>query len=411
MLIFFLTSGLFLGWSLGANDASNVFGPAVGSKLITFRTAAIVASIAMVLGAVLQGSGTSMTLNQLGSVNAVGGSFTVALAAAITAYMMIKLSLPVSTTQAIVGAIIGWNFFIGNKTNPIVLGKIASAWVLGPILGAIFSIALYAALKAIKKRVNVHLIRFESFLRGSMIVVGAFCAYSLGANNIANVMGVFIPSFNLEPLKIGIITLSSKQQLFLLGGISIVVGIATYSKKVMKTLGNNLLDLTTEAALVVTLAQSLVLFIFSSTGLSNFLTSIGLPPIPMVAVSSSQVIVGCIMGIGIYKGIYNINFKLLGGIALGWITTPVIAGVISYLTLFFMRNTFNVNVGHRTVPGSDPLQINSMPDPQLSLIFRDLLLILLILGVIVSIYYFLVEYIKYHDFTQKEKNFWETRYK
>ena len=390
MLIFFLTSGLFLGWSLGANDASNVFGPAVGSKLITFRTAAIVASIAMVLGAVLQGSGTSMTLNQLGSVNAVGGSFTVALAAAITAYMMIKLSLPVSTTQAIVGAIIGWNFFIGNKTNPIVLGKIASAWVLGPILGAIFSIALYAALKAIKKRVNVHLIRFESFLRGSMIVVGAFCAYSLGANNIANVMGVFIPSFNLEPLKIGIITLSSKQQLFLLGGISIVVGIATYSKKVMKTLGNNLLDLTTEAALFVTLAQSLVLFIFSS---------------------SSQVIVGCIMGIGIYKGIYNINFKLLGGIALGWVTTPVIAGVISYLTLFFMRNTFNVNVGHRTVPGSDPLQIKSMPDPQLSLIFRDLLLILLILGVIVSIYYFLVEYRKYHDFTQKEKNFWENRYK
>ena len=84
MILFFLTSGLFLGWSLGANDASNIFGSAVGSRMMTFRKAAIIASIFVILGAVLQGAGTSHTLGKLGAVNAIGGSFTVALAAAIT---------------------------------------------------------------------------------------------------------------------------------------------------------------------------------------------------------------------------------------------------------------------------------------------------------------------------------------
>jgi len=60
MFLFFISSGLFLGWTLGANDASNVFGSAVGSKMIHFKQAAIIASIFVVLGAVLQGAGGSI---------------------------------------------------------------------------------------------------------------------------------------------------------------------------------------------------------------------------------------------------------------------------------------------------------------------------------------------------------------
>lgn len=52
-VLFFLTSGLFLGWSLGANDAANVFGTAVGSRMIRFTTAAVICSVFVVLGAVI----------------------------------------------------------------------------------------------------------------------------------------------------------------------------------------------------------------------------------------------------------------------------------------------------------------------------------------------------------------------
>ena len=67
--LFFLSSGLFLGWSLGANDASNIFGTAVGTKMLRFTTAAIIASIFLVLGAVFSGQNTAETLNTLGEVN------------------------------------------------------------------------------------------------------------------------------------------------------------------------------------------------------------------------------------------------------------------------------------------------------------------------------------------------------
>ena len=216
-----------------------------------------------------------------------------------------------------------------------------------------FAILLYIILKAIKKNSSIHLIRFESYIRTGLIIVGAFGAYSLGANNIANVMGVFVPAFNLQDLNLGLFTLSSAQQLFLLGGLAIAAGIMTYSKKVMETIGNNIVELSSEAALVVVLAQSLVLFIFSSSWLSTVFVRIGLPPIPMVPVSSSQVIVGCVIGIGLYKGARNINFRILGEISAGWIATPVLSGLLAFFSLFFVKNIFGIEVGRKAESFTD----------------------------------------------------------
>jgi len=411
MILFFLTSGLFLGWSLGANDASHIFGSAVGSKMVTFRKAAIIASVFFILGAVIQGSGTSHTLAKLGAVNAIGGSFTVALAAAITIYMMTKFALPISTTQAIVGAIIGWNFFTGNHTDSKTLSTIVAAWVAGPVIGALFAIPLYMLMKKFKRAAKIHLIRFESYIKTGLIIVGAFGAYSLGANNIANVMGVFIPAFNLQDLNLGIFSLTSNQQLFLLGGLAVAAGIITYSWKVMNTIGSNILELSSEAALIVVLAQSLVLFIFSSTGLSNLFVTIGLPPIPMVPVSSSQVIVGCILGIGLYKGARNINFKVLGEIASAWVVSPVASGLLTFFLLFFMKNIFGINVGSKVSESINSSQQfnNSMMYGQsyVSGIIKYLLLGIFIFGAIGISYYIILENKKRREMQRSEEKFWK----
>lgn len=409
MILFFLTSGLFLGWSLGANDASHIFGSAVGSKMMTFRKAAAIASVFFILGAVLQGSGTSTTLGKLGTVNAIGGSFTVALAAAITIYMMTKFSLPISTTQAIVGAIIGWNFFTGNHTNTGTLSKIVAAWVAGPVIGATFAIPIFIIIKKIKKSAGIHLIRFESYIKTGLIVVGAFGAYSLGANNIANVMGVFLPSFNLQDIDLGVFSLSSNQQLFLLGGLAVATGILTYSWKVMDTIGSNILELSSEAAVVVVLAQSLVLFIFSSSWLSDLCIRTGLPPIPMVPVSSSQVIVGCIIGIGLYKGIRNIKFKVLGEIALAWVISPVASGLLAFFLLFFMKNIFSINVGSKAdmaIISAGEISNNLPEGNDISSIIRYLLLGLLIFGTIGISFYLILERKKKIGLQKSEEKFW-----
>lgn len=344
LLLIFISSGLFLGWSLGANDAANIFGSAVGSRMLSFRRAAIIASIFVILGAVFQGKGGAETLNELGTVDALGGGFTVTLCAAFTVYVMTKRRLPVSTSQAIVGAIIGWSLFTGNATDMSVLRKIFITWISGPVLGMLFAAGLYLLLRWALRRAKIHVIKLDSYIRTGLILAGAFGAYSLGANNIANVMGVFVSSAPNMILDFGIFRLDGVQLLFLLGGIAIAVGIFTYGQRVMQTVGNDILSLNPEAAIVVVLAQALVLFLFSSSTFSELVAKTGLPPLPLVPVSSTQVVIGAVLGIGLVKGVREIKMKTLGGVAVGWIATPVIAGILTFFLLFFMQNVFDLEV-------------------------------------------------------------------
>jgi len=69
-----------------------------------------------------------------------------------------------------------------------------------------------------------------------------------------------------------------------------------------------------------------------------------LPAFPLVPVSSSQAVVGSVMGISLAKGGKNINFKKLGQIGLGWIATPIASAILAYFALFFMQNVFMQDV-------------------------------------------------------------------
>lgn len=345
MIFIFITSGLFLGWSLGANDAANVFGTAVGTRMVRFRLAALVSAVFVVMGAVVQGSGTTTTLGDLGSVNAIAGSFTVALAAALTVFLMTRYAIPVSTSQAIVGAIVGWNFYTGHSTDYGVLVDIVLTWIVCPLLAGVFSILLYLLLKFIIIKVRIHLLRLDMLIRISLVVAGAFGAYSLGANNIANVMGVYVPAVPINDISVGgYFTITGTQQLFFLGGLAISAGIFTYSSKIMKTVGSQLMQMNAEAAIVVVLSQGLVLFVFSSTALQQFFVGLGLPAIPLVPVSSSQAVIGAILGIGLLKGAREIKTKVLGQIVAGWVATPVITAIITFFALFFVDNVFEQKI-------------------------------------------------------------------
>jgi len=116
-----LLSGIFLGWSLGANDASNAFGTAVTSKMLRFRTAAVLAAVCVIAGALLEGQSGIETLKGLTRLTphqAVVSS----VAAAVTVTIMTLLGLPVSASQAVVGAILGIGF-INRQVNWPVWGK------------------------------------------------------------------------------------------------------------------------------------------------------------------------------------------------------------------------------------------------------------------------------------------------
>ena len=344
IILLFLSSGLFLGWALGANDAANVFGTAVGTRMVSWRNAAIICSIFVILGAVISGAGTSQTLGKLGAITALPGAFMTALSAGFSVFVMTKSGLPVSTSQAIVGAIIGWNFFSNQATDTSTLAKILSTWIICPLLAAVIAIVILKVSKYFGRKMNLSLIRLDAYKRIALIFAGALGAYSLGANNIANVIGVFIPVQPLAELKMGSFSFSSTQQLFLLGGLAIALGVCTYSKKVMLTVGSDLGQLSSTSALVAVISHSIVLFLFASQGLEALLSRYGLPTIPLVPVSSSQAVVGAIFGISILQGITAVKWNVLGKIIAGWIVTPIFAGIVCFIGLFFLQNVFSLSV-------------------------------------------------------------------
>mgnify|MGYP001110010023 CR=1 FL=1 len=363
MFFFYLLSGLFLGWSLGANDTGNIFGAAVETRMLRFKKAALIAAIFITLGAVFEGSGPSGTLGRLGSVDALGGAFTVALAAAIAITLIVRIGIPVSTSQTIVGAIIGWNVFSGRLTDYRSIITIASSWVMAFVLSGSIAAFLFYLARPWVNRSKSHLLVQDHFIRHSLVIVGAFGAYSLGANNIANVVGVFVPVSPFTDIHIwGRFVLTGLQQLYLLGALSIVVGIYTYSHKVMRTVGKDLFHLSPITALIALLAEAIVLFLFASRGLYNLLLSLGLPTIPLVPVSSTQVIVGAVVGIGLAKGGKNIRYNILGRISLAWVTAPVLAFLISFTMLFIMQNVFEQKVQEETNYIFDRLTITRILD-------------------------------------------------
>ena len=89
-----------MGWSLGSNDSANIFGTAVYSKTIRYRTAVILCAVFVIIGALLEGQRGMHTLSGLVEQTA-DSAFAAALAAALTVTIMTIFKLPVSTSQGL----------------------------------------------------------------------------------------------------------------------------------------------------------------------------------------------------------------------------------------------------------------------------------------------------------------------
>ncbi|MBX2976486.1 MAG: inorganic phosphate transporter [Ignavibacteriaceae bacterium] len=342
---FFISSGLFLGWSLGANNAVGLFGTAVSSKMIKFKVAAIIGGIFTLLGSVISGAGTTNTLTNLGGINAIAGSFTVALSVGISITWMNKAQLPVSASQAVVGAIIGWNIFTGSPTDFASLTKILMSWVASPIVAGIFGYLIFKLIKNTVLKWKLHMLTLDNYTRIGLIIGGALASYSMGANDIANVMGMFASASPFVDIQLTEnFTITGIEQLFFLGGTAIAFGIITYGHNVMKTVGNDLYKISPITGFAVVFAEFFVLTLFTSQGLERFLLEQGLPSIPLVPLSATQSFIGAVIGVGLAKDPQSINFKVFGKISVGWVIAPLTAGILSFVLLFFVQNVFEQKI-------------------------------------------------------------------
>lgn len=302
-----LGSGALLGWGLGANDSANVFGTAVATNVIRYRTAIILTSVFVFLGAIIDGN---KGIEQIASYAFHSGivtdwaAFYVMLAAGLTVATMTILKYPVSTSQAVIGAVIGFALKMG-RADFSATTKFFGAWFLTPIGGILFAYIIHLIFVTRFEEKMTNFKFYENFIVIGYVVAGIFGSYALGANNVANVMGVFA----------GLHLVTSTQAAFL-GGVSIVLGVLTFSKAVMSTLGEKIVPLSPTSGLVVVLASSLTVYIYARIG---------------IPVSSSQAVVGAVIGIGLRRGVNSIDFRVIRNIFIAWFATPTVAGFISFV--------------------------------------------------------------------------------
>ena len=305
----YLLGGIFLGWSLGANDAANLFGAAVSSHMIRFWKAALLASLFVILGAVLEGGRGIETLQGLSPMDLEMAVLT-SVAAAVTVTGMTLFRLPVSTSQAVVGAIVGAGL-LQHQLHWQGLVKVAICWVGTPLAGILFALIIYGSLGWAYNRAPYNLFQMDQIVRIGLVIAGCYSAYALGSNNVANVTAVFVGAGRLD-----VFTAT------LVGGMSIALGITTFSRGVMETVGKNLVALDPYCALVVVLSGALAVHVYTWVG---------------VPVSSSQAVVGAVLGVGIVKGTQTIRIKTLFSILLAWFVTPLTGGLL-FLLLYFVSH-------------------------------------------------------------------------
>jgi len=303
-LIPLLLAGAYVGWNIGANDAGNCVGTTVGSGLLTYRRAVLLVAVFAFLGSVLQGSEVMHTMGK-GIIETELTSLAI-LAAMLSAGLFVTVAtlfkVPVSTSQAIVGGVAGVGLAVGADLNTGVIFRIVQVWVVCPILVGVLAVLIYVTARFVLRRISQDSI-WQRAPNALLILSACYISFSLGANHVGTAMGP-ITNLGIEPMWLG-----------LLGGASMAVGVLTFGRRVTQTVGSGIAPLDTVSAFSAQLAAALAVHFFSILGLP---------------VSTSQAIVGAVVGVGILHGVRTVRLRKIGGIALGWVATPMAAGLFAF---------------------------------------------------------------------------------
>ena len=157
ILVLACAFGLYMAWTIGANDVANAMGTSVGSGALTLGRAVFIAAILEFGGAFLVGGHVTETVRKgIVDLSAVPearmimlGMLGALLAAAMWLQLATYMGLPVSTTHSIVGAIVGFGLVVAG-VGAVQWGKVVSiafSWVLSPLLSSIIAFSLFVAIR------------------------------------------------------------------------------------------------------------------------------------------------------------------------------------------------------------------------------------------------------------------------
>ena len=404
-----IIAGFYMAWNTGANDVANAMGTSVGSGAITLRRAIILAGICEFLGAFLVGSNVANTIK--GGIVPVSafsdapialglGMLSALLAAAIWLNIATFFGHPVSTTHAIVGAVVGFAVVsprVGvQAVRWMAMVRIAASWIVSPLVGGILayvvyrcivrfilksrhpvymaksmvpvglglvlfiislsvlykglprlkldlsfpwagliallvaSVAIVCGRLAIRRALRARRVRLaeryhvvERWFGRVQIITACYMAFAHGANDVANAIGPLAGCIQVFYEQTSI-TLEAPVPpwLLALGGAGIVIGLATYGYKVIEAVGKRITEITPTRGFSAELATATTVLVCSKMGLP---------------ISTTFVLVGAVMGVGVARGFASIDLKVIRRIFTSWVITIPVSAVIAAVIFRILR--------------------------------------------------------------------------
>ena len=384
--------GLYMAANIGANDLANAMGTSVGSGAITLKQAVVISIIGNTLGAVLAGGYVTNTISKgiidpallAGDPNKLLlGMFAALISAGICVHAATIMGLPVSTTHAIVGAVVGFGV-LSVGVDAVTWSKIisiAASWVISPAAGAfiaggiyylaekkimsakdplsaseryapfmIFLVFLVLILSLIFKGLkNLHIdIGFFSTILLTIpcaalfggfgrwwvrrqtrtefkprpeqagyspvdrlfaqlqVLTACYIAFAHGANDVANAIGPLAAIFSVVKTKTVALSVEVPFWMLFIGGIAVGGGLLAFGTRVMETIGRDITEITPIRGFCSQFGAATTILVCSRLGFP---------------VSTTHVLVGSVVGVGIMRGMGALDLRILKNIGLSWIVT------------------------------------------------------------------------------------------
>ena len=323
---------------IGANDASNVFGSAVGSKMVKFRSAIIFFIIFIILGAVINAENPSKIYGDLVlDYPELKKIFLIILPVVLVTIISLKIKIPSSISQSIIFSLIGFSLAEKLNINYDLLKKLIYFWIATPILAFLFSIIFCWFLFNLVRIFKLNIFQIDYQIRIFLVIFGCIAAFALGAHLTAAIVGIYAPFLNLNIELMNFNLVLDDNKLYFFGSLLIGVGAFIFSQKIVKSIGSQISNIKPIPALAILLTQIIILFTFSSSFIIdsfNLFLPFELFAMPL---SASHITFASIIGVASFNKFREVKPRYTKKIILSWIIIPISVFCCS----FMLTNIYN----------------------------------------------------------------------
>jgi len=326
LVIILIIMGLSLAFSIGANDET--LSALVGANITKFKIALIIGGIATGAGMIFLSGGVGKMVGE--NILGEGIEYTTFMLLSVLISSIIWLiigsfsGIPLSSTHSTIGSIFGviivFSLFQGDvdpttALNYEKLSSVVISWFLSPLFGFLFTFIFFKIISKffLSRLKGMNQIEKSEKNFSWLLLIGVvFAEIWVGANS-AECIGIFHALWSN-----GSLTLPEKDFFVVICGIFVFLGIFIAGRYVIKNLASQMTDARPCEGFIIQISSSIILMIC---------TLMSLP------ISHSHVIVFCILGLNAGQK-REIDYKGLGKMAIYWILTFFIAGILGG-TIYF----------------------------------------------------------------------------